>query len=117
MHRIAKLAAVVVAAAAFSAPATAQAGWSYIYNSFSYDEQYIHVSWGKVRVCDFDRDGNSVKAHYTRDDGVSRSIHEERGYDNCDGSEASVTNRVTKHRSQQIRDWATDPYGPWVYRV
>ncbi|MFI9292198.1 hypothetical protein H4W23_04400 [Streptomyces gardneri] len=117
MHRIAKLAAVVVTAAAFSAPATAQAGSSFIYNSYSYDAQYIFVSWGKVVVCDGDRDGNSVKAHYTRDDGVSRSIHEERGYDNCSHSEASTTNRVTKHRSQQIRDWATDPYGPWVYRV
>ncbi len=72
---------------------------------------------GKVLACDLDRDGNSVKAHYTRDDGVSRSIHEERGYGNCEHSEADNTNRVTKHRSQQIRDWATDPYGPWVYRV
>ncbi|MEU2238297.1 hypothetical protein ABZ572_02700 [Streptomyces sp. NPDC018338] len=117
MHRIAKLAAVAVAAAAFSAPAMAQAKTSWIYNSYSYDEQYIFTLWGKVVVCDGDRDGNSVKAHYTRDDGVSRSIHEERGIYNCTHSEASTTNRVTKHRSQQIRDWATDPYGPWMYRV
>lgn len=117
MHRIAKLAAVTVAAAAFSVPAMAQAGTSWIYNSRSFDEQYILTSWGKVVVCDGDRDGNSVMAHYTRDDGVSRSIHEERGIYNCTHSEASTTNRVTKHRSQQIRDWATDPYGPWVYRV
>lgn len=117
MQRIAKLTAVVVTAAAFRAPAAAQAAESFIYNSFSIEKSYINTPWGKVTVCDFDRDGNSVKAHYTRDDGVSRSIHEERGYNNCSSSEASVTNRVTKHRSQQIRDWATDPYGPWQYRV
>ncbi|MFI8320989.1 hypothetical protein [Streptomyces sp. NPDC085529] len=113
MHRIAKLAAVVVTAAAFSAPAMAQGATSYIYNSYSQDFN----SWTGVRACDGDTDGNSVMAHFTRDNTSAYTVHEQRGNGYCSDSGMDYGNRVAKHRSQQIRDWATDPYGPWKYRV
>ncbi|MFF3689933.1 hypothetical protein [Streptomyces sp. NPDC002187] len=115
MHRIAKVAVLAAAAVAFSAP-TATAAKSYIYNSFSQDLERHLVTWATVMACDGDQDGNWVKAHYSRDNGVTRSVATTGGIGTCTPAEVDTSNRVTKHRSQQIRDWATDPYGPWKYR-
>ncbi|MET9963872.1 hypothetical protein ABZ128_33170 [Streptomyces sp. NPDC006326] len=118
MHRIAQVAVLVTAAVAFSAP-VANADRSYIYNSYSEDVTDWHtgVSWGGALACDMDQDGNSVKAHFTRDDNSSHEAWAQAGNGTCNGGFAlSSSNRVKKHRSQQIRDWATDPYGPWKYR-
>ncbi|MFI9628405.1 hypothetical protein [Streptomyces sp. NPDC052042] len=117
MRRIAKLAAVVVTAAAFSAPAMAQAKTSWVFNSYSQDFSYSGTSWAGVKACDGDTDGNSVMGHFTRDNTSSYTVHEQRGNGYCSSSGSDTKNRVAKHRSQQIRDWATDPYGPWQYRV
>ncbi|MFD0271356.1 hypothetical protein ACFVGY_33015 [Streptomyces sp. NPDC127106] len=118
MHRIAKVAVLVAAAVAFSAP-VANADRSYIYNSYSDDVTDWHtgVGWGGATACDMDQDGNSVKAHFTRDDNSAHVEWATGGYGTCVVAvDLSSTNRVNKHRSQQIRDWATDPYGPWKYR-
>ncbi|MGW9370408.1 hypothetical protein ACWGVR_10375 [Streptomyces xanthophaeus] len=63
MHRIAKVAVLVAAAVAFSAP-VANADRSYIYNSYSDDVTDWHtgVGWGGAMARDMDQDGNSVKA-------------------------------------------------------
>ncbi|MEU9032780.1 hypothetical protein AB0D46_35805 [Streptomyces sp. NPDC048383] len=115
MHRIAKLAVLATAAVAFSATG-ATAAQSYIYNSFSQDLERHGVDWATVMVCDGDQDGNWVKAHYARDNGSTRWTSTSGGQGTCSVAEVDTTNRITKHRSQQIRDWATDPYGPWKYR-
>ncbi len=65
---------------------------------------------------DGDQDGNWVKAHYSRDNGYTSEVGAVGGIGHCADSDYNSTNRVAKHRSQQIRDWATDPYGPWKYR-
>lgn len=115
MHRIAKVAVLAVAAVAFSAPgATAAKSW--IYNSFSQDLERHGVSWASVMACDGDQDGNWVKAHYSRDNGSSNWTATTGGQGTCTESGVDTSNRIAKHRSQQIRDWATDPYGPWQYR-
>lgn len=118
MHRIAKMAVLVTAAIALSAP-VANADRSYIYSSYSdvVDDWHTGVGWADAIACDMDQDGNSVKAHFTRDNGSADTKWARAGYGTCDGGfQLSSTNRVNKHRSQQIRDWATDPYGPWKYR-
>ncbi|MFJ3978680.1 hypothetical protein [Streptomyces sp. NPDC090021] len=117
MHRIAKVAVLVAAAITLSAP-VANAERSYIYKSYSEEiwEWRSGVQWAGAIACDMDQDGNSVKAHYTRDSGSVDYSHATGGVGTCNEGTLNTTNRVTKHRSQQIRDWATDPYGPWKYR-
>ncbi|MFJ1568718.1 hypothetical protein [Streptomyces erythrochromogenes] len=118
MHRIAKAAVLVTAAIALSAP-VATAEPSYIYNSFSdvVDDYRTGVSWADVMACDKDQDGNSVKGHFSRDNGFTDFRWAQAGYGTCNGGfQLESNNRISKHRSQQIRDWATDPYGPWKYR-
>lgn len=117
MRRIARIGFTIAAAAALSAPVTANAGTSYVFNSFTQDFRSDGTDWAGIKVCDYDKDGNSVVGHYTRDNTSSYTVHEQRGSGYCSDTGTSTSNRVAKHRSQQIRDWATDPYGPWVYRV
>lgn len=116
MRRIFKTFMVIAATAALSAPVVAEATYSKIYNSYTLDVRDETHTWVGIVLCDLDADGNWVKGHYYRDSGSYNTVSEQRGKGYCSYSGDDVSNRVTKHRSQQIRDWATDPYGPWAYR-
>ncbi|MFD9451840.1 hypothetical protein ACFWBC_01900 [Streptomyces sp. NPDC059985] len=72
-------------------------------------------SWGAVKVCDGDADGNAVASNYYRDQGPGKVIVYS-GKGTCEQTANYQTDKIYRHQAQQIRDFAPDAWSSWEYR-
>ncbi|MFJ3841956.1 hypothetical protein ACWGHM_39645 [Streptomyces sp. NPDC054904] len=105
------MAALLASTALLVAAAPAAQATVCAYNSCSTAIQ----SWGAVKVCDGDADGNAVASNYYRDQGPGKVIVYS-GKGTCEQTANYQTDKIYRHQAQQIRDFAPDAWSSWEYR-